>query len=94
MRKVYSCLLYTSIGNYQPAPEAVAFEIAQVRERKAAEKAERKRIQNEQSKQHEKERKAQRRAELEKQAEHDPEAVSYTHLDVYKRQQVVRFLKL
>ena len=69
-------ITFSFIGNYQPAPEAVAFEIAQVRERKAAEKAERKRIQNEQSKQHEKERKAQRRAELEKQAEHDPEVAA------------------
>lgn len=42
-------ITFSFIGNYQPAPEAVAFEIAQVRERKAAEKAERKRIQNEQS---------------------------------------------
>lgn len=78
-------ITFSFIGSYQPAPEAVAFEIAQTRARKAAEKAERKRNQNEQSKQREKERKAQRRAELAEQAEHDPEVAAKLAAEKEKR---------
>ena len=78
-------ITFSFIGNYQPAPEAVAFEIVQTRARKAAEKAERKRKQDEQSRQREKERKAQRRAELAKQAEHDPEAAAKLEAEKEKK---------
>ena len=72
-------------SNYQPAPEAIAFEIAQTRARKAAEKAERKRNLDEQSKQREKGRKARRRAELIEQAEHDPEIAAKLEAEKEKR---------
>ena len=78
-------ITFSFIGSYQPAPEAIAFEIAQTRARKAAEKAERKRNLDEQSKQREKERKARRRAELIEQAEHDPEIAAKLEAEKEKR---------
>lgn len=69
-------IAFSFIGSYQPPAEAIAYEVAQIRERKAAEKAQRQRAQSAQAKQREKERRDERKRELEERAKTDPEAAA------------------
>lgn len=81
---------FSFIGSYEPSAEAVAYEIAQMREKKAAEKAQRKRTQSAQAKQREKERKVQRRIEREEQAKCDPEAAALLEAEKEKKREYNR----
>ena len=83
-------IAFSFIGSYQPPPESIAFEVAQTRERKNAEKAERKRVLDEQAKERHKEQRRQRKIEREQQAEHDPEVAAQLEEEKKKKREYNR----
>ena len=69
-------ITFSFIGNYKPSAEAVTYEIAQIRERKSVEKAQRQKMQDAQAREREKERRVERRRELEERAKIDPDVAA------------------